>query len=283
MILVKRVITCYKFKVQASQQLMGELPSARVQPPRPYLTNGVDYTGPVTLRLVTTRRKTIRKGYIYIYIYIFFTKVIHIEVVKSLTTEAFLATLRRFIARRGKPKTINSDNGTNFQGASTQLHEVYNMLQSSSQIARVQDFLATEGCDLRFIPPHGPHCGELWEAAVKSVNNHLRRTLGAHIAIYGELCTILAELEACLNSRPLCALSNDPLNRTYLSPGHFLVGEPLTQVPSVGCINVNYNRLSRWQTYQQKLHHFWQRWSYDDYLQELNSDKANRGRSLIYN
>jgi len=76
------------------------------------------------------------------------TKFVHIEVVKSLATEAFLAALRHLIARRGKPKTINSDNGTNFQGASTQLHEVYNMLQSSSQIARLQDFLAPEGCDL---------------------------------------------------------------------------------------------------------------------------------------
>jgi transposase InsO family protein len=89
------------------------------------------------------------------------TKSVQIEAVKSLNTEAFVAALRRFVARREKPKTVYSDNGTNFQGASTQLHEVYNMLQSSSQMARVQDFLATEGCDLRFIPPHGPHFGGL--------------------------------------------------------------------------------------------------------------------------
>jgi hypothetical protein len=193
--------------------------------------------------------------YCYFCFFVCVTKAVHIEVVKSLTTEAFHAALRLFIARRGKPKTIYSDNGTNFQGASTQLHEVCNMLQFSSQMARVQDFLATEGCDLRFIPSHGPHF-RLWEAAVKSVKNHLRRTLGAHVATYEELCTLLAELEACLNSRPLCALANDPLNPTYLSPGHFLIGEPLTQVPSVGYCN----RLSRWQTYQPKLQHFWQRW-----------------------
>jgi transposase InsO family protein len=107
---------------------------------------------------------------------------VHIEVVTSLTTEAFLAALRRFVTRRGKPRTIYSDNGTNFQGASNQLHEVYKMLQSSSQMARVQDFLATEGCDWKFIPPHGPHFGGLREAAVKSMKHHLRRTLGSHIA-----------------------------------------------------------------------------------------------------
>jgi hypothetical protein len=52
-----------------------------------------------------------------------------------------------------------SDNGTNFQGAANQLHEIYTMLQSSSEMARVQDFLANERCDWKFIPPHGPHFG----------------------------------------------------------------------------------------------------------------------------
>ena len=140
------------------------------------------------------------------------TKAVHIEVVTSLTTEAFLAALRRFIARRGKPRTIYSDNGTNFQGAANELHEIYKMLQSTSQMARVQDFLATEGCNWNFIPPHGPNFEGLWEAAVKSMKYHLRRTLGAQVATYEELCILLFEIEACPNSRPLCALSEDPLN-----------------------------------------------------------------------
>jgi secreted Zn-dependent insulinase-like peptidase len=91
------------------------------------------------------------KGYIAIFV-CFATKAIHIEVVTSLTTEAFLAALRRFIARRGKPKTMYSVNGTNFQGAANQLDEIYKMLQSSSEMARVQDFLANEGYKWRFIP-----------------------------------------------------------------------------------------------------------------------------------
>jgi len=176
--------------------------------------------------------------------------------------------LRRFIARRGKPRTIYSDNGTNFQGAANQLHKIYNMLHSSSEKARVQDFLATEGCDWKFIPPHGPHFGGLWEAAVKSMKYHLRRTLGSHTATYEELSTLLAEIEACLNSRPLCTLSDDPFNQTYLSPGHFLIGEPHTQLPTIDYTNVKCNRLSRWQTYQQQIQQFWQRWS-SDYLQSL--------------
>jgi hypothetical protein len=88
------------------------------------------------------------------------------------------------------------------------------------------------------------------------------------MATYEELCYLLAEIEACLNSRPLCTLSNDPLNPACLSPEYFLIAEPLTQLLSVDSTNVNCNRFSGWQTYQQKLQHFWQRWSYD-YLQEL--------------
>jgi hypothetical protein len=108
--LVKAVIACYKFKVQASQQLLGELPSARVQPWRLDLTTGADYAGPVALRLVTIRSKKIPR----VILLFFVTTAIHIEV-KSLTTEAFLAALRRFIARRGKPKTLYSYDVTNFK------------------------------------------------------------------------------------------------------------------------------------------------------------------------
>jgi len=66
----------------------------------------------------------------------------------------------------------------------------------------------------------------------------------------------------------LCALSDDPFNPTYLSPGHFLIGVPLTQLPAADFTDVKCNRLSRWQTYQQQLQQFWQRWSFD-YLQSL--------------
>jgi len=217
---IHQCLPYYKFKAQATQQLIGELPPSRVRPSRPFLTTGVDYAGPILLRLGPTRSKTIVKGYIAIFVCLV-TKAFHIEVVTSLTIEAFLAALRRFIARRGKPRTMYSDNDTNFQGASNELHEIYNMLHTSSQMTRIQDFLTSEGCDWKYIPPHSPHFGGLWEAAVKSMKYHLRRTLGSHIATFEELSTLLAEIEACLNSRPLCALSDDLFNPTYLFPGHF--------------------------------------------------------------
>jgi len=196
------------------------------------------------------------------------TKAVHIEVVTSLSIEAFLAALRRFIASPGKPRTNFFDNGTNIEGAANEFHAVYKMLQSTSQMATVQDFLATEGCEWKFIPQHGPHFGGLLEAAVKSMKYHLRRTLGSQVGTYEELCTLLAEIESCLNSKTLCALSDDPFNPTYLSLGHFLIGEPLTQLPATDFTDVKCNGISRLQTYQQQLQQFWQRWS-SDYLQSL--------------
>jgi len=82
-------------------------------------------------------------------------------------------------------------------------------------LARVQEFLATEGCNCKYIPPPAPKYGGIWEAALKSMKYHLPRILGAMLATNEELCTLLAEIEACLNSRHLFALSDDPFNQTY--------------------------------------------------------------------
>ena len=102
---------------------MGELPSTRIQASWSFLTTGEDYVGTISLRMGPPLSKTITKGYIAVFV-CFVGKAVHIEVVTSLSTEAFLAALRRFIARRGKPRTICSDNGTNFQGAANELHPI---------------------------------------------------------------------------------------------------------------------------------------------------------------
>jgi hypothetical protein len=229
----------------------------------------------VYLQLGPPRSKQTSKGYIAIFV-CFATKAIHIEFVASLSTDSFLAALRRFTtARRGKPRTIYSDKGTNFRGAANQLHDLYSMLQSPIQMAPIHDHLASEGCTWRFIPPQGPHHGGLWEAAVRSMKHHLTQTLVSTIATYEELCTLLTEIEACLNSRPICALSSDPDTSTYLSPGHFLIGDPLVQLPAADLTGIKSNHRTKWQQYQQQLQLFRKGWS-ADYLNELQQCQLSR-------
>jgi len=122
-------------------------------------------------------------GYIAI-IVCFVTKAVHIEIVTSISREIFFAALRSFNARRGKTMNICSDNSTNFKGADNELHAIYKILHSTSQMAKVQDIFATEQCEWKFITRHGNHFGRLWETAVKSMKYHLRRTRESQFATY---------------------------------------------------------------------------------------------------
>jgi len=118
------------------------------------------------------------------------------------------------------------------------MHETYLMLQSTSHMAMIQEFLTTEGCDWIFNPPHGTHFGVLWESVLKSTKDQLRRKLGFLFADYKYLCTSLADREACVNFRAQHALYDKLFNSTYLWPGHFLIGEPRTHLPAADFTDV---------------------------------------------
>ncbi|KYN15040.1 hypothetical protein ALC57_12744, partial [Trachymyrmex cornetzi] len=112
----------------------------------------------------------------------------------------------------------------------------------------------------RFIPPAAPHFGGKWEAAVKSAKHHLRRIIGDSTLTYEELSTLVTQIEAVLNSRPLCPLIEDADDYLALTPGHFLLGEAPTVIPEPNLIDETSSRLNRWQLIRQKVEHFWKRW-----------------------
>ncbi|CAK1601390.1 unnamed protein product [Parnassius mnemosyne] len=128
--------------------------------------------------------------------------------------------------------------------------------------------LAQENINFHLIPPQAPHFGGLWEAGVKSIKYNLRRILGNCNLTYEELNTVLVQIEGVLNSRPLTPLSTDPDDLLPLTPGHFLIGRPITSLPSQNYEEVPSSRLSRYQRIQQLRQHFWRRWS-KEYLSEL--------------
>lgn len=85
----------------------------------------------------------------------------------------------------------------------------------------------------------------LWEAAVKVTKHHLRRVMGSATLTFEEMTTLLTQI-ACLNSRPLQALSDDPNDLMALIPGHFLIGELLCALPEPSLEQTPRGRLNRW-------------------------------------
>lgn len=110
--LISKCLICFRFNAKPLTQQMAMLPAARTSLIRPFLFTRVDFAGPFSLRNVTGRG-----GPYKVWISLFTcmaTRVIHLEIVSSLSAEGFLLTFRRFFARRGKPTQMHSDNATNF-------------------------------------------------------------------------------------------------------------------------------------------------------------------------
>lgn len=256
--IIRSCVTCFKTKPVLSEAIMGSLPASRVTVSRPFSHCGVDYAGPVILK--ESKRRNVRNSKAYISVFVCFaTKAVHIELVSDLTAEAFISALRRFISRRGKPGCIYSDNGTAFVGAHNQLKEVHDFLNNKQAQTDINQYLCEQETTWKFIPPNAPHFGGLWEAAVKSAKYHMSRIVGKAHLTFEELQTVLVEIEAILNSRPLTQLSADPNDLAYLSPGHFLVGTAMNSFPCHDLYDANENRLTRWQRVEQIRQHFWRR------------------------
>lgn len=180
----------------------------------------------------------------------FATKAVHLELVCDLSTDAFIAALRRFIARRGIPAEIQSDNGTNFQGAKKKLTDLHHIFNTKPNQRAIINECSSKGISWRFIPPRAPNFGGLWEAAVKTAKSSLAKTIGCHQLSYEDMVTVLYQIEANMNSRPLTPLSDDPTELDVLTPGHFLIGEPLLSLPDPDYTTVPINRLQHYQRLQ---------------------------------
>ena len=121
---VRSCVRCARHSALPLEQQMGPLPAVRTRSARPLTFTGVDYSGPFFIRCSPIRGQKAYKGYVSIFICMV-TRAVHLEVVSDLTSVAFLAAFRRFVARRGLCNVIYSDNGTNFQGAEAELRRLF--------------------------------------------------------------------------------------------------------------------------------------------------------------
>ncbi|XP_018406510.1 PREDICTED: uncharacterized protein LOC108782682 [Cyphomyrmex costatus] len=215
--IILRCVKCFKVKPVHSETIMSSLPPSRITVSRPFSYCGVDYAGPLTLREGKRRNAHTHKAYIAMFV-CFATKAVHIELVSDLTTDTFLAAFKRFISRRKKPSHMWADNGTTFVGSHHRLREVSNFLEKECTQNEIQLFLREQQITWNFIPPNAPHCGGLWEAAIKSAKFYSYRIIGNAHLTFEEMQTILCDIEAILNSRPIAPLSKDPNDLAYLNP-----------------------------------------------------------------
>lgn len=266
---IHKCVKCHRFAQKLQTQLMGTLPDPRVNMNRAFLHTGVDYAGPIQ---VLTRRKPGRRETTKAWVAVFVclcTRAIHLEVVSKLASQEFLAAFTRFRGRRGLPSNMYSDNSLTFVGTKNEMDEDLRIIKEQLE-PELADIVLKDKIQWHFIPPHAPHWGGIWEAGVKSMKHHVRRVVGESIYTFEEITTALVEIEAVLNSRPLCPVSNDPNDLSILTPGHFLIGDALLSPPRPSLLEINPNRLGVYKQISQRVEHFAKRWK-KEYLSTLQN------------
>ncbi|XP_073820296.1 uncharacterized protein [Musca autumnalis] len=200
--------------------------------------------------------------------FVMFSKATHLELVSDLSANNFILCLKRFVGRRGIPQKIYCDNATNFVGAHNKLKELKESFFKDEVVQKMKSVCCQMGLEFNFIPPRAPHFGGLWEAAVKSTKSLLVKNVSQAHLTFEELQTLIVEIEAILNSRPIAPLSDDPNDGEALTPGHLLIGCSMVTVPEPALDVTKPSLLTRWQQISYLKQQFWKLWS-RDYLLSL--------------
>ncbi|XP_075248344.1 uncharacterized protein LOC142341306 [Convolutriloba macropyga] len=103
------------------------------------------------------------------------------------------------------------------------------------------------------------------------MKRHLYRTVGSTKLTTSAFTTLLTQIEAILNSRPLTAPSTDINDHLALTPGHFIIRRPITAIAEPS--STKNNTLSRhWRNIDKMIRQFWKKWSveYFSSLQQRN-------------
>lgn len=282
--ILSKCVICIKARPKYLNPFMGDLPASRIQESSPFLKSGCDFGGPFKIKFHSGRSIKYGKAYLCLFV-CFTTKAVHLECVSELSTDAFIAALQRFVGRRGLCSDIYTDKGTNFQGARSYYSEIENYLNQEENREKINNYLSHQSINWHFNPPASPHFGGIFEAGIKSAKYHIRRVIGEQILTFEEYSTLFVNIEAIMNSRPLCPLSDDPNEVDVLTPGHFLIGRPLLSLPEEDLSHLKLNRLGRWQLVQQVKQSFWKRWNleYLNTLQQRNKWLKSEGYQLKIN
>lgn len=266
---VYKCLTCFRFKRQLLIQKMGILPPYRVQQATPFTFCGVDYAGYFKVKTSLLRNAPFSKAYIAVFVCLT-TRAVHLELASDMSALQFLKAFKRFISRRGIPSHMFSDNAGNFTNTDKEIQESLDqaLLDSDSDLRQT---LLKNRIEWSYIPARAPHFGG-WESSVKLVKHHLKRVLGEVHLTFEDFNTLIVEIEAVVNSRPLWSVPTKPDEYEPLTPGHFLVFRPLNALPEGSVDHLPINRLNQYQYLQRLLSEFWKLWS-REYIHSLQVRK----------
>lgn len=268
---VHNCLPCYRLRPKHITPEMAEHRPCRVnEAVKPFVHTGTDYAGPFKVTLTRARGIRATKAYVCLFVCLT-TRAVHIELAGDLSTACFLSAFKRFLSRRGPISRIYSDNGTNFIGARRIITEHQQFLRSKHFKTEFGHTLSENRIDWSLNVPAASHFGGNWEANIKSLKTHLYRVIGEQVLSFEEMSTVLTQIEAVMNTRPLCrTLSSDPCEPLALTPAHFLNYTPLKYLPAREVKENRLSLLSRHDLLDKLVQSFWRRWR-SEYLHTLQT------------
>ena len=257
-------LTCRKLEGRPFQSVSSPpLPEYRVRQSQPFCYTGVDFAGPLYVKqsVISERRK------VWLCLYTCcVTKAVHLDLVPNLNAFTFLRSFKRFTSRRGIPSKVVSDNSKTFKSASKVIQGVLNEPKVKKHFTKLH-------VEWTFNLEKAPWWGGIFERMIKSAKRCLKKSVGRASLTYDELSTLVTEIEAVLNSRPLTYVSMDDLEEP-LTPSHLLLGYRVLSLPDPPLsddpdYNESANNLSRRMKHLLRTSEkFWKCWK-KEYLLEL--------------
>ncbi|XP_057297390.1 uncharacterized protein LOC130627797 [Hydractinia symbiolongicarpus] len=224
------------------------LPKSRLSNHHPFKHTGLDYAGSLYVRNVY-HGGSMYKAWVFLFTCTS-TRALHLDLVPNASSSGCIRSLRQYFSERCIPSEIISDNGSQF-------------------IAEVtQRFSSNRGIKWHFNLEAAPWWGGMFERLVRSVKRCLKKTLHNTRLSYEELLTVLAEIQAVINNRPLTFLYEN-IGEQPLAPNHLLFGRKINLEASHIDSDENEKDLcQRYDHLQRIINHYWNRWKCE-YLTEL--------------
>ena len=253
------------------------LPEHRVRQSRPFQTTGVDFAGPLHVRVPNGDAAGTSKVWLCLYTCCT-TRAVHLDLVEDMTTTTFLRCFRRFVARRGVPSRVISDNAKTFKSASR-------TIECITKGPEVEKYFNRLHVEWKFNLEKAPWWGGIFERMVKSAKRCLKKSIGKSCLSHDELLTLVTEIEAVLNSRPLTYVSSEDVEEP-LTPSHLLVGYRILTLPDPYILDdQDYSQegLTRRMSHLSRtLQHFWNRWKKEYILELREFHRTREGKGSMY-